>query len=187
MKTRLSILTLILVALVGQAKEDEGRLIGQWKSDGEVIHFQVNGTFTRGKETGRWEVQEKGGLKVTTPAGTMEEPLRFVGDQLQFGDRLYTRIQAVPVKTPNDRKVDELMASGRWFQSAGEWAMLVGFLFMAGALVYAAIHTYRKGFKLSNQSTLTGTPAAVVAGVLVLVAVALVVVGIVLFRGGRLF
>ena len=192
MKTRLALLSLLLVVITVRGSKDVDPLVGQWKSnDGEVLQFKEDGTLFKGDEKGKWEVHEKGGLRITMPAYTTEVEYPLKGDKLHFDNKVYTRVVFNPFggapKPDARRDPKDLIASARASQRIGEWAMLIGFLFIAVALVYGAIAIFRKVLKISGQSTLTGGPAIGVAVGLLIGAVVLAVIGIVLFCGGRLF
>jgi hypothetical protein len=87
---------------------------------------------------------------------------------------------AVQAYSPEDqKKLDDLLSSAHRNQSIGEWAVRIGFLFLAVALISGAVSTYRKGLKVSESTRIEGAPAKVIAAVLVLAAVGLGVLGFV--------
>ena len=70
----------------------------------------------------------------------------------------------------NQSKVNQLLESARSSQRIGEWAVLIGIAFVLVALLFGAFQVYRKGLKIDKTRTLTGTPAKILALVLVLIA-----------------
>jgi hypothetical protein len=71
----------------------------------------------------------------------------------------------------------KLIESAQRSQSVGQWAVLVGLVFILLALLYGCYEIHRKGLKISQSRTLTGRPATVVAVLMAVAAVGMAVCG----------
>jgi hypothetical protein len=117
--------------------------------------------------------------------GIVMAPIRFLACAAMAWFLLFANPAAQAQKSklglsPEDqRKYDEHMEAARKGVAVGTLAMQAAAGIMGLALLYGAYSTATKGFKVTEQRRLTGGPAYVVAGVLVLLAIGVAVGGIV--------
>jgi phosphate/sulfate permease len=83
------------------------------------------------------------------------------------------------VSTSDRKKYDELMKSARESHSVGVLAIQAGAIILGLGLLYYAWSTATRGFEVTKGKPVKGPVANVIAAVLVLLAVALMVLGIV--------
>ncbi len=94
------------------------------------------------------------------------------------GSFLFAQSSRTGLSPEDQKKYDELMRSARQDQSIGVLAMQVGAGFCGLALLYGAYSTFRYGLKITEGKRIEGTGAQAIAAILVLLAVALAVAGI---------
>jgi hypothetical protein len=81
--------------------------------------------------------------------------------------------------SPEDqKKVDDLRESAREKHSLGVLLTQVAAVFIGIAFLAGAYSTVKKGFKITSNNVITGTGANVIAGVLVVLGIAIAVGGI---------
>ena len=184
MKARLALLSLILFGLSAYARQEVDELVGVWKSGVDAIELKADGTLIKGDQRGKWRTDHKGGIEIEMATGTTGTGLGRDHRSFEYDGRVY---RLVGGGAPEPVDPAKPLAIARTNQSIAEWSLLITFIFLALLCLYAAGHTYFKGFKVSANSTLTGTPAAVLAVVFALLGVGFLVWGILLFRGGLCF